>query len=531
MALLVTMLAMASPLQAQLAQFTLVDQDLSMPLDAFVPGEVFRYVSVVEVDAAAGQLDGAQFRLPIIVPDITIVPGTASTTHGTIDSGTLASDTVFRVDLGMITNGDPVTLSVDVEIADPFASCDRPFFARAFVVANGIGERGSMDPDSSGFSTATLVDPSVFTGHNFRIQEANPNLLAEPGERLSATVELSLGGNALVEFFRWDLLGLSAAALVAGTVTVDHPAAVIASGNGAGDTDVSVEISQRLSAASMTVRFDVVVDDPPPVGAAEVILTGIWTRPCLSAEQRSVTLPLVAVAPDLVLTKSDGGITAEAGDTITYSLGVTNRGSQVATGVVLTEIVPQNTRFNAAESDAAWTCAGVVPGSVCTWDAGSLAPGVGVSGALFAVDVDAPLAAGVAQISNTAMATDDGASGPDANPLDNTATELTPLGVGTSPDLALTKSDGGVTVDAGETIVYTLGLSNLGNQDASGVRPDRDGAAAYDIRCRGERSRLVLRWSLGRIDLHARLSSGTGGRTCSDSGVCGPSRLPPWPRW
>jgi uncharacterized repeat protein (TIGR01451 family) len=62
---------------------------------------------------------------------------------------------------------------------------------------------------------------------------------------------------------------------------------------------------------------------------------------------------------------------------------------------------------------------------------------------------------------------DDGANGADPVPGDNQAVETTP--VDAAPDLALSKSVGGGSVEPGEVLVYTLSYENEGTQTASGV--------------------------------------------------------------
>jgi uncharacterized repeat protein (TIGR01451 family) len=179
------------------------------------------------------------------------------------------------------------------------------------------------------------------------------------------------------------------------------------------------------------------------------------------------TTPVNAV-PDLQLSKDDGGVTAVPGDTIAYTLAYTNTGNQGATNVTLTETVPANTTFNAGASTAGWTCPNGAPaGSACTINVGSLA-GSGASGsAVFAVNVDNPVAAGVTQIDNEAGALDDGTNGADPNQGDNVDTDSTPITA--APDLSISKDDGGAVARAGETVVYTLVYSNAGNQAATGV--------------------------------------------------------------
>ncbi|HMV84203.1 MAG TPA: putative Ig domain-containing protein [Blastocatellia bacterium] len=172
-------------------------------------------------------------------------------------------------------------------------------------------------------------------------------------------------------------------------------------------------------------------------------------------------------APDLSITKSDGGASVAPGGTVAYTLTYANSSTTNATGVTLTETVPANTTFNPGASTAGWSCTpNNNAGSTCTLTIGSLAGG-GSQSATFAVTVVNPVAAGVNQISNTATIADDGASGADPNSGNNTGSDTTP--VNAQPDLSLLKSDNVTTVVLGNTSVYQLVYSNVGNQGATGV--------------------------------------------------------------
>ncbi len=132
--------------------------------------------------------------------------------------------------------------------------------------------------------------------------------------------------------------------------------------------------------------------------------------------------------PDLNIIKDDGGISAQPGDVVAYTLIYQNVGDQNAAGVVITETVPANTTFDPATSTAGWVC---VPdntaGSTCTFAVGAL-PGQGGSGsAVFAVQIDDPLPAGVTMIDNLAAIADDGTNGADPTPGDNSAGDQTPI--------------------------------------------------------------------------------------------------------
>ena len=172
--------------------------------------------------------------------------------------------------------------------------------------------------------------------------------------------------------------------------------------------------------------------------------------------------------PDMGLTKSDGGASVAPGGTVAYTLAYTNSGEQGATGVVLTDTVPANSTFNAGASTAGWSCTpNNNAGSTCTLAIGAVSGSGGNGSATFAVAVVNPVAAGVAQLSNTASVADDGAHGTDPNAANNSATDTTP--VNAAPDLTLGKSDGGASVAPGGVVTYTLSYANTGNQGATGV--------------------------------------------------------------
>jgi uncharacterized repeat protein (TIGR01451 family) len=167
-------------------------------------------------------------------------------------------------------------------------------------------------------------------------------------------------------------------------------------------------------------------------------------------------------APDIHVSKTDGQTSTTPGAMLTYTIVVTNSGNITAAGVVLTETLLANTSF--AGGSVAWVAQG---GGVYTYALPApLAPGQTAT-ATFAVTVDNPLPAGVAQLINTVQSGDDGAHGPDPTPADNSATDADV--VDAAPDLQLYKSDDGATRPPGDFVTYSLDYTNVGNQDATGV--------------------------------------------------------------
>jgi len=221
--------------------------------------------------------------------------------------------------------------------------------------------------------------------------------------------------------------------------------------------------------ASGSATFVVTVNATVPAGVTQIANTAIigddgtnGPDPTPADNSGSDTTPLEA-APDLQISKTDGGVTVTPGSVLTYTLTYTNVGNQGATGVILTETVPAHTTY----TGSGWTC---IPdnnaGSVCTFSVGALNAGASGS-ATFVVTVNTTVPAGVTQIANTAIIGNDGTNGPDPTPADNTSSEATPLEA--APDLTITKTDGGVSTMPGGVLTYTLTYTNVGNQGATGV--------------------------------------------------------------
>ena len=183
------------------------------------------------------------------------------------------------------------------------------------------------------------------------------------------------------------------------------------------------------------------------------------------------TTTLVVAAPELGLVKSDGGATISPGDAITWTSTVTNSGDQGAEGVLVTETVPlattSGTNLGWLVEGSATPCAGQPAGTVCERGLGALPGGGATDTATFEVVVDAAVPSGLVAIDNCATVSDDGSNGADPVPGNDTGCDSTP--VTAAPDLEVTKSDGDASAGAGGAVTYTLGVENVGDQDATGV--------------------------------------------------------------
>ena len=165
-------------------------------------------------------------------------------------------------------------------------------------------------------------------------------------------------------------------------------------------------------------------------------------------------------AADLVVTKSDFPDPVLVGDTLTYTVTVTNNGPSNATGVVLTDTLPTDVTFPSA----------VTTQGSCNYASGSVTCLLGDlgSGASATVTITVTPAEGASgsTITNKANVTSE-VSDPDAG--NNSANEGTKVQIPAEADLSVVKSDTPDPVFVGNPLTYTLTVANDGPERATKV--------------------------------------------------------------
>jgi uncharacterized repeat protein (TIGR01451 family) len=160
---------------------------------------------------------------------------------------------------------------------------------------------------------------------------------------------------------------------------------------------------------------------------------------------------------DLSITKSDDQTSAVPGNPIGYVLTVTNKGPSTVTSVAVNDAVPA-TILNPAFTPST----GSYDPTTGQWTGLNLAPGNSVT--LILQGTVAPNATGT--LTNTAtVAPPTGVTDP--NNTDNSSTDtdtLTP-----TADVSITQTDGQSAINPGESITYTVRVSNNGPSNASNV--------------------------------------------------------------
>ncbi len=176
-------------------------------------------------------------------------------------------------------------------------------------------------------------------------------------------------------------------------------------------------------------------------------------------DQDSVTLPLQTA--DLSLSKSASPSSVNVGQNVTFTIVIANSGPDAATGVEVSDLLPAGLAFVSALPSQGSYVGGV-------WTVGTLA-----NGATATLQIVATVNA-AGPIANTAQVSNSDQFDPDSTPANNNPAEddqssAVVTGQPLLADLSIVKSDSPDPVVAGQTLTYTLLVSNAGPSDAASV--------------------------------------------------------------
>ena len=183
---------------------------------------------------------------------------------------------------------------------------------------------------------------------------------------------------------------------------------------------------------------------------ATVTLRPVRPQPGNNSSSATVT-PQKA---DLAVAKTVSNPTPNVGDTITFTITLTNAGPNTATGVALTDLLPAGLTFVSATPSQ-----GTYNSANGAWTVGTVASGAPQPRSVLRRRWSPPM-----RMTNTATISD--ADQFDPNTANNSASAtVTPQ----QADLAVVKTVNNPTPNVGTTITFTITLTNAGPDTATGV--------------------------------------------------------------
>ncbi|MHA7966635.1 DUF7507 domain-containing protein [Paenibacillus sp. CAU 1782] len=357
------------------------------------------------------------------------------------------------VSIGTIAPGATVNVAFNVTVT-------------ALPTPNTISNQSSVSFTSgtfSGVSLSNIVTIPVYQPILAAVKSAN-TANATVGDTVAYTVALNNTGNYGATVVLTDTIP-------AGTSFV--PNSVLVNGSPVPGADPSTGIPVGNVTGSSTVTFSVVVNSLPAdqLLSNQASATYSFILPdgrTLTGSLTSNTLVIPVSTPNVSVVKSTTTVAAAVGETITYSVVVTNSGLETVNNVVFSDPIPAGSIFNAGSvtvGGAARPTANPING----FSLGPIAPGDSVT-VTFSVTVTS--VPNPAQLSNRSQVSFTSGAFSGAS-FSNTV--VTPI---YQPAIGLVKSANTSNATVGDTVVYFFNVTNTGNWPATATLFDNIPAGA-----------------------------------------------------
>lgn len=365
---------------------------------------------------------------------------------------------------------------------------------RNVLTATGVDDDGdavTVNDDA----IVTVADPLISATKSATLAtDQNGDGVANPGDVIGYTIVVRNSGNApgISAFFN-DLVDVNGA-LVVGSVTTSQ--GTVVSGNSTGQTTIAVDIGALASQSAVTIRFQVRIDNPLPLGVTRIVNQGLISGtnfPTVPTDDPETptpddpTITPVVTRPLLNATKSaalavdaDQNGMPSPGDTLEYRIAVVNSGDQAAMATFVNDQLDPNVTLlvGSVQSSQGQVLVGNNAGDTSVQvEIGTIPGNGGTVMIVFRVGINNPLLATVVAVVNQAQIS--GQNTPVVltdDPTTPTGGDPTITSVVAEPLLRATKraqlwidADENGAPSPGDTLLYLINIFNIGNREATGV--------------------------------------------------------------
>ncbi|UCE75335.1 MAG: DUF11 domain-containing protein, partial [Methanomassiliicoccales archaeon] len=391
------------------------------------PGDTITY-TIQYVNSGTGWATLVEI-VDTIPPDTTLINASPGYDNSSGDKYTWIIGNLGPGASGTIT----IIVTVDVPTSDTTLLHNE-------VTLDWADANGNYYPQLDAYADVTVTAPILSIHKDADVSYANP------GDTIVYTIVYNNTGT-----------GWASLVEIIDTIPADTNFVSATSGYNMSGDNLTWTIGDLAPNGSWVITITVTVDVPTPDGTT---LHNVVTLDWADANgnyypQLSDYADVVVTAPILSFSKSTPESTADPGDTLVYTLEYKNKGTGLATGVKIQDTIPGNVTFvNASPLPDS------VSSGVYTWNIGDLGPNAsGVITVIVTVDVPTP---DKTLLHNGATLDYADANGNSYPQMDDYANVYV-----TAPVLSINKTANVPTADPGDTIIFTIVITNSGTGWAS----------------------------------------------------------------
>ncbi|HEY4430455.1 MAG TPA: hypothetical protein VGN87_05395, partial [Paenibacillus sp.] len=385
----------------------------------------------------------------------TIPSGTTFVPNSVLIQGAPApgADPAAGIPLGVISAGATLSVMFSVLISTLPASqqlINQASVAFAYTLPDGRTFNSSINSNST---TISVSSPNVI------VTKSSPATDAVVGDTITYNLKVTNSGIANINNVNISDPIPAGSSFVAGSVLVDgtpRPNANPANG---------ISLGTIAPGVSVNISFNTIVNVLPNPATLTDQASVSFTSGAFSGSSFSNTLVIPVYQPIIVVVKGADRTAATVGDTITYSLNVTNTGNLIA-NVVITDTIPSGAIF---VPNSVLVNGVPQPGSDPSTglNIGAVAPGSTVT-VTITLQVTVASLPSPQQLVNQASSTFS-FTPPDGRLLTGTSLSNVLIIPVSSPDVSVVKSTTSIDAVVGDIITYTIVVTNLGISPVNNV--------------------------------------------------------------
>ena len=370
--------------------------------------------------------------------------------------------------LSSISVTDPLVSTASCTFTDPLPVSGATTCIVGPVVASGSGGSTTTNTGIGNGSNGGTIYQTAPSSASYTIGASVANLaitksdgVASVNAGATTTYTIVATNNGPSAVTAATVTDTAPASLTFGAWTCAASAGSSCPASGSGNISAAVNLLSG-GTATFTVNATVAGNASGSIANTATIAAPVGVTDPTPANNSATDTDTVTLVADLSITKSDGVASVNAGGSTVYTLVATNNGPSAVTAATVTDTAPASLTFGA------WTCAASAGSSCPASGSGNISASVNLlSGGTATFTVNATVAGNASgSIANTAtIAAPVGVTDP--TPANNSATDTDTITA--VADLAITKSDGVASVNAGATTTYTIVVSNGGPSAANGA--------------------------------------------------------------